>query len=280
MKIHECDICGESDAVEVPYARLYTGDQPIHICKGCGLVYVKARRSAEEVADHWSTICYAQHYTALIPAVKARLLYVADYLNAEVGLAGKGVLDLGAGEGHFAELLKNQYEAKVFGVEPSENNCRRMKELGIECFQGTVERFVEKCEAQAKFDVVTITWTLENCVDPRFMLQVAREALKPGGKVVVATGSRILVPFKKPLHLYLNDQRQDLHSFRFSANTLTGLLASCGLRASTLNRYLDSDVLVVIAEPGNSSKLDWTRDDYLKVHGFFERWHQESLHYR
>ena len=30
------------------------------------------------------------------------------------------------------------------------------------------------------------------------------EVLKPGGAVVVATGSRILMPFKKPLHMYFS----------------------------------------------------------------------------
>ena len=43
---YPCDVCGCDKAVEVPYARLYTGDQPIHICKGCGFVYVRRRRDA------------------------------------------------------------------------------------------------------------------------------------------------------------------------------------------------------------------------------------------
>ncbi|SMP83299.1 hypothetical protein SAMN06295888_1821 [Desulfonatronum zhilinae] len=35
-----CDLCGSTQSVEAPYARLYTNDQPIHICKECGFVYV------------------------------------------------------------------------------------------------------------------------------------------------------------------------------------------------------------------------------------------------
>ena len=45
-----CDLCGETDAVEVPHCREYTNGQPIHICRRCGFVHVKLRRSAEGIA--------------------------------------------------------------------------------------------------------------------------------------------------------------------------------------------------------------------------------------
>ena len=68
-----CDICGSSDAVEIPHVRDYTGGQPIHICTKCGFVYVQQRRSAEAIAEVWSEEIFGAGYTAAIPAVRARL---------------------------------------------------------------------------------------------------------------------------------------------------------------------------------------------------------------
>src|SRR3990167_2103037 len=79
-----CDLCASRDAVEVPHCREYTNNQPVHICKNCGFVYVKYRRSAYDIARDWSNVVYGNQftrttYTARIPAVKARQVYVADF---------------------------------------------------------------------------------------------------------------------------------------------------------------------------------------------------------
>ena len=84
-----CDICGSRDATEVPYARVYMHGQPVHICKKCGFVYVQSRRSAETIAESWSKELFNGHYTAKIPAVKARQVYVGDFIDVSIGLKGR-----------------------------------------------------------------------------------------------------------------------------------------------------------------------------------------------
>ncbi len=126
-----CDVCGSTDAIEVPYARNYTNGQPIHICKECGFVYVKLRRSAHEIADTWSDELYGDGYTARIPAVKARQTYVAEFVDVNIGLRDKQVCDIGTGEGQFLEInRKEEYGAKVFGTEASERS-RKFDKPGI-----------------------------------------------------------------------------------------------------------------------------------------------------
>ena len=271
-----CDLCGEVDAFEVPHCRAYTGGQPIHICRACGFVHVKERRSAREIADAWSNEIYGTGYTAAVPAVTARLVYVAETLNRQVGLAGRRVCEIGAGEGHFLQLVRGPaYGADVFGVEPSPANSKRLGEAGIEHFQGTIEEFEG---AEGAFDVAAVLWTLENCHDLKAMLRGARRILKPDGTLVVATGSRILVPFKKPLQAYFSMNAADTHSFRFSAATLQGALAVSGFDTTYVNRYIDHDVLLVLGRPA-SGKPEWNGDDPLAVHSFFERWHAETAVY-
>jgi 2-polyprenyl-3-methyl-5-hydroxy-6-metoxy-1,4-benzoquinol methylase len=277
-----CDLCGSDEALEIGCARLYTRGQPVHVCARCGFVYVRSRRSAEEIARSWSEEIYGAGYTARIPAVKARFTYVADFTDMHLELKGKKVCDIGAGEGLFPKILRDEYGADVFGIEPSPHNCRLLADLKIPSFQGTIEEYSTRAkQGQDKTDVVTILWTLECCRSARDMLQAAWDILDDAGHVVIGTGSRILVPFKKSLQSYFPTHALDTHPVRFSASTLRGMLAVCGFEAVHVNRYLDTDYLCVIGQKRpRGAKIDWTGDDPVRVLEFFDRWHKESLWYR
>ena len=76
---YPCDLCGADDPIEIPHCRLYTAGQVIHICGDCGFVYVRARRSSEEIARVWAQEIYGDVYTAVRnPAVMARASLVVD----------------------------------------------------------------------------------------------------------------------------------------------------------------------------------------------------------
>ena len=77
---YPCDLCGSEEAVEIPYVRFYTGNQPVHICSVCGFVYVRMRRSSEEIARVWSEELYGGVYTAKKhPVMMPRYHYVAGF---------------------------------------------------------------------------------------------------------------------------------------------------------------------------------------------------------
>jgi len=281
---HDCDLCGSTDAAEIACAPGYTDGQPIHVCRGCGFVYVRRRRSYEEISRAWSDELYETVYTARIPMVKARQMFTADFIDVSLGLAGKTVCDIGGGEGRFLQMVEaDEYGATGFGIEPSAKNCELMTGLGIENFEGSIEDFhADAAMKDRRFDVATIMWTLEACQSCRGMMQAAYDLLEPGGHVVVATGSRILVPFKKPLQYYLGPNDADTHPFRFSENTLSGLMAETGFKMTHVNRYIDSDWMVMIgqkAEPGTD--IPWRSDDPDAVLEFFQRWHDDTeAHYK
>ena len=275
----DCDLCGSDDAAEIEIAPSYTDGQPIHVCTNCGFVYVRKRRSASEIAETWSEDIFCKGYTAHTPAVRARHVYVAEFINEAIGIEGKTLCDIGGGEGLFADLVrKPNYGAQVFAIEPSPVNCQSLADLEIDAFKGTIEDYVANLGAGNRtFDIVTLLWTLENCQSCRGMLEAAYDALGDGGHIVVATGSRILVPFKKPLHLYLSANWADTHCFRFSANTLQGLMAINGFRVTHVNRYIDTDHLVMIGRKTEKSQsLPWHGDDHRAVVDFFRRWHDDT----
>src|SRR5207248_541194 len=188
------------------------------------------------------------HYTARgVPAVRARHVYVAEFIHGLVLLRDQDTVDIGAGEGVFLQLLATpEYGAKPFGIELSADNCRLMMNNGLACFNGTVEDYVASPDARMHgFDRATIVWTLENTSSCRSMMAGARALLRDGGYLTVATSSRILVPFKKPLHYYLNSKASALHPFFFSANALRNLFTNAGFAVEHVNRFIDTDYLVM-----------------------------------
>ncbi len=272
-----CDLCGSDDAEPIEVSRAYMSDGVVHVCKNCGFVYVRRRRSIQRIADAWSQEIFQKGYTARIPAVKARQTYVAEFLDTNVGLKGKSVCDIGGGEGQFLDIIRGaDYEADVFAIEPAEQNCKLMSDAGIENFHGTIEDYIAS-GADRKFDIVTVMWTLENTQDCRGMINAAYDLLKDGGRLLIATGSRILVPFKKPLHLYLSKNPADTHCFRVSANTLQGLMAVSGFEMAEVNRYIDTDYLTMLGRKTDRSvDIAWKGDDWHEVVDFFERWDKET----
>src|SRR3989338_762306 len=285
-----CDLCNSKESIEVPHCREYTNGQVLSICKKCGLIYAPKRRSAKAIADAWSNELFGDpkvlthsSYSAKNPHVKARQTYVADFIDTHVGLKEKKLIDIGAGEGQFLEIAQG-YGSNVFGVEPSVKNCAQLQEKKIPSFNGTAEEYLESTSSKAgseKADVVTMMWTLECSQTPQNLLKTAYQTLKENGYVVIATGSRILVPFKKPLHKFLSSNPVDTHPINFSFNTMKGMLAKTGFKIIQVNPYVENDLLCVLAQKcWQHQEISWQGDDYLKVADFFERWHKDSLYYR
>jgi len=286
-----CDLCGSAEALELPYVREYTNGQVLNICKKCGLVYAPKRRSWKRIADAWSNELYGKpgqlapnNYTAINPHVRARLTYIAEFTDAHAGgMKGKKVCDIGAGEGEFLQLAKDR-GADVFGIEPSKKNCDLLTKRGFKNFVGAAEDYashMKKTKDPYRADIVTIMWTLEASQSPKQMLEIAHNILKDSGYIVIGTGSRILVPFKKPLHCFLSTNPVDTHPVNFSFNTLKGLLAVTGFELVHANPYVENDILAVVAKKvDKNKKIEWKGDDYLKVDDYFKRWHKDSLRYR
>lgn len=289
-KIFPCDVCDSDDGEEIQCISKYTKGAPIHVCRNCGFVYVRERRSFQEIADTWSNEIYSDNdenrtsaiYTAIRPAIRSRLIYILETIDAELGLKGKSLCDIGAGEGVFLDYINRlKSDVYVFGIEPSKANCELMTQLDIDNFPGTIEEYIFSLnKTSEKFDVVTISWTLEDCQDCKVMLNAANNLLKPGGHLVIGTGSRILVPYKKPLDYYVGPGEQDTHCFRFSPNSLSNLMKRTGFLPVYTNRYIDQDVLCMIGQKDSAAdSLAIEKDNYQEVIDYFERWDFETDRY-
>lgn len=260
MQIVACDLCGANQPIPLPQ------DPRIAVCGACAFLYVPERRTSAEIAASWADIYASKAYDPTWPAVRARLYYVAEWIDQNIGLLDKRLLDIGAGDGFFMREVRRR-GARAFGIEPATGN-----EVPF-IMPWTLDQAAEFLTEQ--FDLVTINWTLENCGDALAMLRFARARCKPAGLVVVATGSRILVPYKKPLSSYLNKSLPaDLHCFRWSLRSLTTMMGVAGLDYRHVNPYEECDWLVIGAKPTkhDSQILAMERDGPKTTLDFFAAW--------
>lgn len=253
----ECDLCGIETGTEI--------EPKVFVCDGCAFVHVKERRSPAEIAAAWSEVYNSGAYDPNWPGVKARLFYVAEWLDQKYGLKDKSVLDIGAGKGVFLDYARDR-GAYTAGIEPDAANVEIVRDKAHECFAG----MVEDVKNPARFDIVTILWTLENCGDCLDFLKHARKFLKDDGILVVATGSRILVPYKKPYSSYFGNLPPDLHCYRWSANKLAAAFIKTGMEVRRFNDYPENDVMIMVAGAGEPRGL--ARDNPARVVKFFRNW--------
>tara|TARA_B100000902_G_C27212375_1_gene865114 strand:- start:41 stop:934 length:894 start_codon:yes stop_codon:yes gene_type:complete len=280
------DFQGKGAYINIPNIKKYCKSN-VNICKFSGLVTVVKRRNDFKIANEWSKKIFSEKfskmkYSASIPAVVARQTYVLETLGKFKNLNKLQVCDIGAGQGQFLSLLKKKYPlAKTFGIEPSKYNSNLLKKARHKHFCGTIQEYINSNKFKKKFDVITIMWTLVNTSSCLEMIEIANKMLKNNGIIILAESSRILVPFKKPLNMYFSPLKPDLHPFHFSKNSLSNLLLVNKFKPIFVNRYIDTDYLVIVAKKVNRILNNEIKiDKYKDVSNFFKRWHRETINYK
>ena len=287
MKKVICEICGSTDNFNIEITKKYHGSNNLNTCKNCGFVFVANRRSDREIAQSWSDEIFRGDfddknvkdkpvsYTSRIPAVTARLTYSLENLLKEVNCENKTICDVGGGEGDFLIMAQKKSLFKdIFSIEPSVRNSKILDSLGINHFNGIIENY----DFKNRFDIVTLNWTVENTQSPRRFINLCNKLLNNDGYISVATGSRILTTYRKPLDYYIiKNNPLDIHSYHFSKNSLCNLLKVGGFEIHSINRYVDTDYLCVIGKKSKENKhFDLDIDDPKKVIEFFNRWDSET----
>ena len=169
----------------------------------------------------------------------------------------------------FAAYLVN---AKLFGTEHSLDLTKEQVSRGLKVCNTAISKDTQK---MFNADIGCVNWTLSCSANPCNFLQGVRNNSSENGYVVISESSRILVPFKKPLSYLLNASHPtNIHPWCFSKNALSALLLASGFEICYINRYFDSDVLLIIAQktipPKSYDKIKV--DDYKVIQQFFKEY--------
>src|SRR4051812_40210561 len=97
---------------------------------------------------------------------------------------GARVLDVGCGTGSVSVQIIANGNATLVGVEPDEVRASKARERGVVVRSGILTP--ELIDDLGKFDIVLFADVLEHLPDPHSMLELAKTALAPGGRIVAS----------------------------------------------------------------------------------------------
>ena len=250
-----------------------------------GLVTSEKILDQKAVLDYWSNKVFGSNndldYSATYPYAISRMYYVLHsvirVLSGLVNTNELNLVDFATGEGVFLEVVKDCLpNSQVRATEGSHSLSSSLHNKGFDVLN--VGLGIGESAYFDKAEVGTLLWTLSCTLNPFGLLEDVYKALPENSYLVVAESSRVLVPFKKSLKdMFRLDTPADIHPNYFSANSLVSLLASCGFQTIYVNRYFDSDVLLVISRKVTSparSDVFLPADDSHLVWDFFESLHQ------
>lgn len=216
-----CAICGDAGTREVfPGARPH----PLVACARCGLVF-QPRAPVGAAVDALYADAYAEPRRRFAGPVEraVRLFRLSRVWRAQRLLPPGGrVLDVGCGRAVFLHLLQRR-GYRVRGTELSASTAANAHpDVPVDTGDLRPGRY-----PRASFDLISIWHVLEHLREPQVTLRACREALAPGGALLVAVPNfgSLQARLGGPHWFHLDLPR---HVFQFTPDTLSRLLETCG----------------------------------------------------
>lgn len=158
-------------------------------CSGCGLLYQSPRLTLEHVKTYYGEGYIAHRRTSWgvlgpffeyvmgsLDRAKLKIVRRAAPLNQS-----SAVLDVGCGAGGFLSHVRKETGAEVAGVDFVDLSSHP----GLKDVEFHHGLFYEQVVGGERYDLVTMWHFLEHDYDPMRSLASARQALKPGGHMVI-----------------------------------------------------------------------------------------------
>jgi SAM-dependent methyltransferase len=119
-------------------------------------------------------------------------------------VVGKRIVDFGCGYGYQTAALAKLDIGCIYGVDNNPRCLQNARKL-IKSFEYSCEvKIVEKLEEdqKASFDIVFSQNSFEHFKDPKDILNLMKELLKPGGKIYLTFGPPWYSPYGAHLHYF------------------------------------------------------------------------------
>jgi 2-polyprenyl-3-methyl-5-hydroxy-6-metoxy-1,4-benzoquinol methylase len=201
-------------------------------CPACRLVFLSPRPPADTIQQF-----YREEYDRTYGRVESGpgRISVFRSVSRHLGRYRKPpgrLLDVGCGDGHFLELCRESGWT-TYGLELSRAATERGLRRGLtmlphDWLDKAARTGTEESEKD-RFDVITLINVLETVPDPAAMLQSVRQALAPGGILLVRVGNGGFHLFlRRPVRWLGGRYQQAFHLFVYPPEALLHLLRDAG----------------------------------------------------
>lgn len=240
FKFRKCSFCSELKYKRAPFTLSHFGDGKVavFICQICGMTPIFSTYTSqyEKVMrkNYYKDKIYSAKgdQTGYEKLVEIRLNTISDVKD----LKGKTLFDIGCGEGILLDLAK-QKGAEPTGLEPDSSVVRQLTKKGLNVFEGLLEDF--PIDSSKKFDIVTLTWTIDAMIDPFAELCRVRKLIKSDGVLHISISSHFMMPIfrrgfppvvqHKPIKNMVGQKNTaDIHPHYFTRKSLFACLSKAG----------------------------------------------------
>lgn len=164
FKVIDCEQCGFKHITPIPTVEelevvykhdYYSREKPLYL-----------QRHQEDL--EWWNLVYDERY---------------EVLEQALPLDRRRILDVGSGPGYFLARGKER-GWDVTGIEPSSQAVVHSRKLGVKVLDGFLSD--ENADELGQFDAIHASEMLEHLPDPKTMLRIMHDLLKPGGIMVLS----------------------------------------------------------------------------------------------
>jgi SAM-dependent methyltransferase len=227
-------------------------DAPIEIdvwrCPACGMVQLGELLAETFYEDYVMTVSHS-------PTMQRYQREQASDLVARFGLAGRSVMEVGCGDGHYLSILA-ELGAEVYGLEPSAPFRHLTERRGLPVYAGYAAD-LEPLPG-GPYDAIVTREVLEHVPDPIDFLSSIRASLSSDGIALVEVPSLEQALERGRFFDFFPD-----HLNYFSVGTLARVLERSGFLVLEITRGMGGEYLQAIvrvdAERG-AANLDATRN--------------------
>lgn len=197
-------------------------------CENCGLAW---RDSFDVPVNYYTELNLEKPDVgedkafSRISNAKDRLASIKKFLPKD------GVCDIGCGDGSFLSVLKDAGFKECWGIEPSIYACSIGLKNGLDIVKGDIFE-LQKNKNRKKINAVSIFHVIEHLSDPAEELSIIKEALNPGGFLIIETPDSNASIQKITGHKNALIYRE--HLFYWNEKSLRVILEKLGFRIITV----------------------------------------------
>lgn len=248
-----CCICGKKAKTVFKLPYIYPDNigkytQHIGICEECGFIFTQNPFTPQQLEDRYKNNSKYE-YDSNEYSVSADDCYVKrcrrqkDFIYNNIKNDFSGILEIGAASGYNLSLYTDK---NVFGIEPSEKNCRLAKQnYNVDLYNGMFSDYLIG-GSHLPYDLIFMSHTLEHIVNPYELIKQCRSIC--GKYIFIEVPTMDYKFLDEPMGMFCEE-----HVNYFTLESLTKLMESLGFELIDVNFVFDPEVYLPARYPAMST---------------------------